>query len=52
MPPIVVDVPWSARVSVRVRLSVAHNHEPYQMAAPIVMPFGVWTWVDPRGPGP
>ena len=41
MPPIVVDVPWSARVSVRVRLSVAHNHEPYQMAAPIVMPFGV-----------
>jgi len=33
--------PHTSSVSVRVRLSVAHNHEPYQMAAPIVMPFGV-----------
>ena len=39
---VVTDVAWS------VCLSVVHDCEPCKMAELVVVPFGVWTRVDPR----
>jgi len=44
---IVTDVAWSVRLCVLVSVCVfvGHNREPYKMAEPIEVSFGVWNYV-------